>query len=344
MNKLIFMIKFFVIIGMYIISINSWAGCTVNNPVTNTAGGIPTSFSFPNTLSVGTTIGGLIIVPRSTPNSTGIACSGSAIYDVLLNINTNWMLSTSLSTPGVYQTSIPGIGVKVSLVQARKNIPVLTPAPQVWYTEPQSIVTSGAASYTEGINVQFYITGPITPGIYPPEILAETWFNNQYATPSTTGGAKIVTYMLPSITIKAPSCETPNINVNLEKHATTEFSGMYSTSTPKSFNFEIRNCNTDTTSIKYTFKPATGINLQQSGTVNQYITLDSSSTASGVGIQVLYNNGSIVPFNNEVSFTEYTAGAGGSYTIPMKARYIQTAGTISGGTANSAVEFTMSYE
>ncbi|MGK9176074.1 type 1 fimbrial protein, partial [Yokenella regensburgei] len=114
-------------------------------------------------------------------------------------------------------------------------------------------------------------------------------------------------------------------------------------STPVSFNFEINNCDPGLNSVSYTFKPASGITLQGSGN-NQYLTLDSSSTASGVGVQLLKNDGiTAVPFNVKTAFTGYVKATGGSYTIPMKARYVRT-GTISAGTANSAAEFVMTYE
>ncbi len=96
--------------------------------------------------------------------------------------------------------------------------------------------------------------------------------------------------------------------------------------------------------MNYAFKPAAGITLENSGSVNQYLTLSSDSDATGVGVQVLYDDGTIVPFNSKIKYTGYSSTTGGSYTIPMKARYIKTASTMTGGKANSALEFTMSYE
>lgn len=101
------------------------------------------------------------------------------------------------------------------------------------------------------------------------------------------------------------------------------------------------------TAVKFTFKPAAGITLVNSGTAAQHLSLKSGSTASGVGVQVLYQDGTLIPFNTASDITlssGYNATTGGSFTVPMKARYIQTASTVAGGTANSAVEFTMTYE
>ena len=67
------------------------------------------------------------------------------------------------------------------------------------------------------------------------------------------------------------------------------------------------------TAVKYEFKPASVITLN-TAPYGQYLTLDSSSNASG-----------------------------GSFSIPLKARYVRTS-TVSAGTANSAAEFVMTYE
>lgn len=330
MKKFIWAIKLAGLV-LLIASGQAWAGCKLRSSITQT-GNFPTSFTLSNSQAVGTPIGSEITVANVELYGY-TTCTGGAVY-TLLRLNPNWSASTITN---VYNTSIPGIGVKVSEDFA---IPVLTlrPALQKWYQALDNFV-GGAKLF--GIKVQFYVTGTVVSGEYPAETIVEAWMNNVI---STTGGANYVTLKLPAITVKALTCETPNVSVNLYKHLSSEFSGINSKSAAKAFSFEIKNCSSGMNSVNYTFAPAAGITLKQAGTSNQYITLDSSSTATGVGIQVLYENDTLVPFNSKIKYTGYNNTTGGSYTIPMKARYIQTASTISGGTANSAVEFTMSYE
>jgi major type 1 subunit fimbrin (pilin) len=192
------------------------------------------------------------------------------------------------------------------------------------------------------VYVQFYITGAVTPGnvaFNSPTLAALIGPNYLSETDAVTFSNLTITGSVP-VTVLA--CETPDITVNLKKHNSTEFPSVGSTSPTTDFNFTIKNCPKKLNSIHYTFKPASGITLKGSGT-GQYLTLDSDSSASGVGVQMLYENGTHVPFNTKTKYTGYNTSTGGSYTIPMKARYIRT-GAISPGTANSAVEFTMSYE
>lgn len=318
-------------LGLLITGGQSWAGCTVTNPVTQ-VGNFPTSFTLSASQAVGTPIGSEITVPKSS--EVAMTCSGGTTW-ALLRLNPGWSAS---GIANVYNTSIPGIGVKVRDDFTTPVLTALTPDVQKWYT-PGTNYNGNA--YLDGIKVQFYVTGPLTTGEYPAETIVEAWMNNIV---STSGGANYVTLKLPAITVKALTCETPNITVNLDKYSRSDFSGINSKSPAKVFNFQIKNCSTGMNSVNYTFAPAAGVTLKESGTANQYITLDGSSTASGVGIQVLYNDGTIVPFNSKIKYTGYSKTTGGSYTIPMKARYIQTASNINGGTANSAVEFTMSYE
>jgi len=241
--------------------------------------------------------------------------------------------------PNVYETNVPGIGIIVwADFQIAMNVGnTLTP----WW----KIAAGGNHGlYISNVKMQFYVTGPVSSGTVTfSGPFVESWGNSPL--PIATGALKYAEMEVNgSVSIQSSTCETPNISVDLDKHLSSEFSGINSKSTAKAFNFEIKKCDPGMNSVNYTFKPAAGVTLKQAGTSNQYITLDGSSTATGVGIQVLYENDTLVPFNSKIKYTGYNKTTGGSYTIPMKARYIQTASTITGGTANSAVEFTMSYE
>jgi major type 1 subunit fimbrin (pilin) len=241
--------------------------------------------------------------------------------------------------PNVYETNVPGIGIIVwddyQLSMYVGN--TLTP----WWR-----IRAGGNSgvFLTNVKMHFYVTGTVSTGTVSfSGPFVESWGNSPLAI--VAGALKYAEMKLNgSVSIQSTTCETPNISVNLDKHLSSEFSGINSKSAAKAFNFEIKKCDPGMNSVNYTFKPAAGVTLKQAGTSNQYITLDGSSTATGVGIQVLYENDTLVPFNSKIKYTGYNKTTGGSYTIPMKARYIQTASTITGGTANSAVEFTMSYE
>ncbi|GAB2565189.1 type 1 fimbrial protein [Dyella jejuensis] len=71
--------------------------------------------------------------------------------------------------------------------------------------------------------------------------------------------------------------------------------------------------------------------------------------ATGVGIQVLHN-GTVLKFGPDSSAAgntnQWNAGTtgNGQFVIPLTARYVQTAPTITSGAANSVATFTMSYQ
>ncbi|AOX99061.1 hypothetical protein BJP62_00495 [Jeongeupia sp. USM3] len=92
--------------------------------------------------------------------------------------------------------------------------------------------------------------------------------------------------------------------------------------------------------IKYQIDAVT--NVIDSG--NSVVALDAASTATGLGVQLL--DDSSVPFPLGVARTmgSYSTATGGSYTIPLKARYYKTAANVGPGSANSSMTFTMTYQ
>lgn len=235
----------------------------------------------------------------------------------------------------IYKTNVDGIGVKI-----KASSLIINNTPSVYNST--SHMASGTISVPY-ITLQFYVIGPVQTGdVNLSGITLRGWANTTSANITGAGFTYSISFK-GTVEFKSGSCTTPNITVNLNKHAASDFASVGATSAPVPFNFEINNCDPGLTSVSYTFQPASGVTLQGSGN-NQYLTLDSSSTASGVGVQVLYDDGiTAVPFNTKTAFSGYNTSTGGSYTIPMKARYVRT-GTISPGTANSAAEFVMAYE
>lgn len=66
-----------------------------------------------------------------------------------------------------------------------------------------------------------------------------------------------------------------------------------------------------------------------------------AGSATGVGIQLLYNNAPL-PLSTVISTG--TATSEGTYSIPLQARYYQTASDITPGVANASATFTLVYQ
>lgn len=317
-------------LGLSLLSSISWAGC-VSATGSYTVTSPKQTFSFARNKTLGP-IGTVISI--GTSPQVLLTCSGGGSNSYL---KFGSLLEPS-STPGVYKTNVPGIGIKV-WDDFLGNV-VVSNDIQKWFTITTASTYSGNAWLTN-IKMQYYIIGPLETGTVLFPIIIEAWGNN---TASTVGGARYsVLNWNGSAEVTASACETPNIDVNLG----TIDRGIFiksATSPTKSFDFKINNCASGITKVSYLFKPAPGVSIVGTGN-NQYLTLDSSSTAKGLGIQVMYDNGNNVPFNTKTALTGYNT-AGGSYTIAMKARYIRTrnVGDVEVGTASATVEFEMWYE
>lgn len=136
----------------------------------------------------------------------------------------------------------------------------------------------------------------------------------------------------------ACSVTNPNITVTMGRTKNTDFSGVGSTSGDADFNINL-NCDA-ATNVKMTISP--GSSGGENAT-NGVLKLDNvgANTASGVGVQVLYNS---APVALGSRMTIATTSADGAYSIPLKARYIQTGAQIVPGKADANATFTMTYQ
>ncbi|MEN4582594.1 fimbrial protein [Pantoea agglomerans] len=66
-----------------------------------------------------------------------------------------------------------------------------------------------------------------------------------------------------------------------------------------------------------------------------------TGSASGVGVQLLYNN---APLPLSTSLNTGVASSEGAFSIPLQARYYQTSSNVTPGTANASATFTMTYQ
>lgn len=329
MKKRKLLLNVAVVVGLGALSGQSWAGCSISGGTMASEVTIP-DITVPPDAPIGT-----LLLQYSVPyvGQRKMPCT-DRIYDALRYATSRTVVSASGVPAGVYSNNVPGVGVKVTWMGSDF-------AKTGWPWSFYNGAAGQAVTYTvknSNYKILFYKTGAITPGeLEFPRNFVERWYSTS---PSTSGGVRVYTLNVLPIKVKNPSCETPNLTVNLGKHAKTDFGGVGSTSSETPFDLALNNCSPGMTAVKFTFKPEAGITLVNSGTAAQHLSLKSDSTASGVGVQVLYQDGTLIPFKTANSIPllspGYNASTGGSFTVPMKARYIQTASTVSGGTANSA--------
>lgn len=147
------------------------------------------------------------------------------------------------------------------------------------------------------------------------------------------------------MSLVVPSCETPDVIVDMGSYDLSEFSDKNSNSTPRRFNIKLNNCPAGIKKVNYRFATTAAAPAIDS---NQgVISLNSNSTASGIALQILDSKQDPINLNLTHVFNDYN-NSGGSFEIPLFARYYKKKETygdasIKAGSANSEVIFIMSY-
>ncbi|KWE93984.1 hypothetical protein WT54_03775 [Burkholderia territorii] len=98
---------------------------------------------------------------------------------------------------------------------------------------------------------------------------------------------------------------------------------------------------------------ATMTDANDPANVSDVLTLSPESTASGVGIRILRNNGTVPvsfgpdssnPGNTNQWYITTTPSTGGSVTVPFVAKYVKSGQQVSTGTVKARSTITFSYQ
>lgn len=150
------------------------------------------------------------------------------------------------------------------------------------------------------------------------------------------------------ITVKDQTCSVAgdvNQNVPLGSYTTNPTSGLGAgigqTSAATAFNIQF-NCEallSGTFDVMMQFDGDAPSGLSDVGVV----ALNSTSTASGVGVQILNENQQPIALATPFNIASYPLSSA-LITVPLYARYYQTAAKIDPGTANAVATYTLSYQ
>lgn len=245
----------------------------------------------------------------------------------------------------VYETSIPGIGYAVAIrgVQGVDNWQPLTANLDYGVRGRYDSV----AISTRGVLV---VTGPVKSGTYSfsSYLLAARGIG-------TTSGAEMVNSKFGSIsakvTVAARVCKVvdgADTVVNLPPVTGTSFSGVGSVSSQAAERFAITlDCQED---IRL---HATMTDASDPANTTDILTLAPGSTASGVGIRILRDNGSTPvsygPDSSSVGnpnqwYITTTPLNGARVAVPFVAKYAQSGAKVSSGSVMARSTITFSYQ
>lgn len=308
---------------------------------------LPGTLSVPRDAAVGTLLTPWITSPATTNywncNITGGAYSGTGYKPLLSYAGQSVRDPTGVSVT-VFATGVPGIGLAIGTRQYMNGCS---------WAGFQGMPTSGGFSLSVDCNgqgnvtnggqveVALVVTGQVKGGVVSAISFGQA---DYYITSSGYGPSpsSYVTFALVGTTaVTALTCVTPNVSVSLGQHRTAEFSGTGSRTPATAFNLNFNACPAGMNTIKYEIDPVTTI---VAGTGNSVVTLDSGSTATGIGLQLLDGNNNPFALGTPVTLAVYNSATGGDYQIPLKAAYYQTGATIGAGSANTEMTFTLTYQ
>nr|WP_314385199.1 fimbrial protein [Pseudomonas brenneri] len=300
----------------------------------------------------------------SSANFT-ISCS-AGIYNIETRRSlpiTPLPLSSWAGTPyggHVYQSGVPGIGV--AIWNAGNPLPFsLSSTNCGGGTNVCNVNITGTLAF----DISFIKIGDVSPGTIQGSSLPTM---TQSRVSSNNLEVQRVNFS-GSMNIVSRTCSTPDVNVPMGSHMLNEFSGPNTFTPWKDYSIALNNCPAfngyyQTTGPRWN-SDGTASNLDSRKNNVLQVRLDPTRTplnaslgilslnpsapgsdpaATGVGVQVADSAGTPLRLATlRASGITTRALEGASYSIPLKARYIQTASSITAGPANATATFTINY-
>ena len=328
--------------GLGLIGLSSGAQATTT--CTGTARTVtvpmPASVSVPRDAAVGSLLGGWVATvaePNWWTCSSNVQEPIGAAFRTLVTGASGVTIVDNGATYPVYDTNLPGVGIAMG-AKVYSNGCGWQPD---WVPVTGSRQTGQLCNSTElrpnggQLRAVLVKTGPIVSGVVGPTSVAQaqSYANGAWDT------AMIVTLFTTATQVTVLSCQTPDVLVTMPPSKTADFGGVGSTTPSKTFAIGLNNCPAGLGMIKYQVDAVTAI----VNSANSVVALDGTSTATGVGLQLLDGAGNVFPLGTPRTLTGYNAAAGGDYSIPLRARYYQTGPRVGAGSANTGMTFTMSY-
>ncbi|WP_248751526.1 fimbrial protein [Pseudomonas sp. MWU15-20650] len=140
--------------------------------------------------------------------------------------------------------------------------------------------------------------------------------------------------------LNAASCQTPSALVAMgDDYQLQEFREAGATSRTVHWNIALNQCQTGIKKVTYSLKATTPIIDATKGVV----ALNNTSTATGIGLQLMNDAGQPIAFDTLYPFNAFTT-TGTDFKIPLSAAYYRLpTGDLKAGSANTEVTFIVNY-
>ena len=229
---------------------------------------------------------------------------------------------------GVYQTNVPGVGLKVQGYTLGGTLYTFSNPP--W----DRTGTGDIGVYSGNIEVSVIKTGDITSGVIQAGLMA-----NAYPDKNDGFGMKVNTSDVPIVQL-ACAINTPTLTFPIGNVLVNKFGSTVGT---------IPDGGQNTQNLGLDCDKDANINVSLSGTQNPDVSTKTvlalsgqgdEGVAKGVGVQMLYN-GTPLELDKRIVLKK---SAGGVETFPLTARYYQTKTKVETGSANTTATLTLTYQ
>ncbi|TFZ44668.1 hypothetical protein E5C33_13575 [Stenotrophomonas maltophilia] len=332
---------------------------------------LPAAITVPRDAPVGTmllapVVGAEFPALYQCSNSTRNNSAGVARRSLNLTrsgVTVNYSLGgTNINNSPVYNTGLPGVG----MVIAFRNLDTGC-APDFWHDVdtdgskrgpvegwPSSGCNGDAAGQMANAGGQWAIglvktSLTVQPGVVAGKTVMELALAQRDI--SNSGLDYIAKYPeaqhgfvgMSSIQVNVLSCSTPDIRVPMGDHPKSAFKGVGSTTNPVRLRVAINNCPAALRTVTIRFAEP---NKRYVDAAQGVIQLSSDSTARGIGLKLSRaSDGNPMRFDGDgYVLSSYDPARGGGLEIVFDAAYYQAQTTVTPGTANAVIEFTMSYQ
>ncbi|MFC0571894.1 fimbrial protein [Paraburkholderia solisilvae] len=322
---------------------------------------MPASLNMPNNAPVGTLLTNVVTTPAtsyfqcSAPvgsgagagvgvMAVGLTKALSAGIPLIVNVN-----GTLLS---VFATNVAGVGIAVGVrivlpcaVTTFQDLgqTLNAPFPSPWFGQ---FCLMSSATMATGVQVEAALvkTGTASAGTVSAGIILQaasfigTSTAGQVAMQTGSNAPGLISFSLSPVKAPVRSCTTPDVTVTMGQYRTAQFKGVGSVTPGVAFNLALTNCSAGISQIQYQLSAPAGARIAAQGVIN----LSSDSSARGIGLQIVDGGGVPLKLDNVYSVSGVN-GTASSYLVPFKAAYYQTDASVTAGTANANLTFTITY-
>jgi len=323
-------------------STTSWAASTCTQTISAVSVNTPPHITVPRDAAVGTALTDWLTTDSTADwfkcSVSGGATTGTGMRTLIPSAGQTKVVDGV--TYEVHATGVDGLGI---IIGARSFIngcswSAFQALNRNWRTRAcnmQGAVTNGGQ-----LRAMFVKTGPVATGIVSPITIASAAsFSNEVGSALTQNPGLEINFVTMAVLLFSQACTTPDVSVLLGSPKASVFKGKGTSSEPVPFDISLNGCPAGMSAIHYQIDAVTPV----LDAANAVIGLDAASSATGVGIQLLDGDGNPAVLGTKLPFTGYNSASGGSFKIPLRAKYRQTGDKVTPGSANSAVTFTMNY-